>query len=101
MDVKLAISENTEQTENKKFNFKKYLSLDKVERGLKYKKLIKSKIRISKENFRKAYVTDSNDLENDLYIEDTLDRHRALDGDIVIAQPKEKYSWKIIDEYRE
>ena len=71
-----------------------------VEIALKTKQLIKSKLRINQRNFKDAFLSDPNDsLNSDIYIESVRDRNRALNGDIVAAKLKQKFNWKIVDQF--
>ena len=101
LDEKMSIGESINSKGNKRINFETYWTLNEVIRGLMNKKIVKSQIMISKINYRKAYVSDTIESDKDIYIEDIKYRNRALDGDIVAARLKEKFHWKILDEYKE
>ena len=92
---------NNNNNKNQQF-FEQYWSLNEVEEGLKTKKVVKSKIRINTRNYKDAYLTDPNDtLQTDIYIEDIKNRNRALHGDVVGAAIKEKYEWKILENFKD
>ena len=79
-----------------------YWSLSDVEQGLINKILIKSKLRINTRNYKDAYLSDINDTtQTDVYIEDIKGRNRALHGDLVAAQFKKKFEWKILENFKQ
>ena len=100
--------------------FEPYLSTKLVEEGLSNKTLIQGKLRINPRNYEDAFVSDpvstiplsysayphqlchSNwtcfkNGGGDYYISGLVERNRAMNGDIVVIQVKEKYLWKILD----
>ncbi|XP_014280331.1 DIS3-like exonuclease 2 isoform X2 [Halyomorpha halys] len=72
--------------------FEPYLTLEEVENGLADKTLIEAEIRINYRNYKEAFVTDLNEGQ-DILIYGLKDRNRALDGDIVVIQVKERAQW--------
>jgi hypothetical protein len=82
--------------------YEPYWNLKDVEEALAAKLLIKSKLRINTRNYKDAYLSDPNDTTQiDVFIEDTKNRNRALHGDIVGAKYKEKFEWKILDNFKQ
>lgn len=95
------LKKKTNPINNKNNIFEPYWNFKKVEIWLKENKLLKSKLRINQRNYKDAYLTDIDDkTQPDIYIDNIRDRNRALNGDIVAVYIKEKYNWKIIEEYK-
>ena len=84
------------------FYYEPYWSLKDVEDALQAKTLIKSKLRINPRNYKDAYLSDPNDTtQTDVFVEDVKSRNRALHGDLVGAKYKEKFEWKIVENFKQ
>ncbi|KAF6202793.1 hypothetical protein GE061_003196 [Apolygus lucorum] len=67
--------------------FEDYLDIDSVMAGLQDKTLIKGEIRINAKNYKECYINNPDD-KKDILISGTIDRNRALEGDIVVVELK-------------
>ncbi|KAL0083385.1 hypothetical protein F4703DRAFT_1953615, partial [Phycomyces blakesleeanus] len=73
---------------NWKTMFNQFLNPQTVENLLEKSQLYRGVIRINRVNRGEAYVT-SDELDSDIFISDTRDRNRALEGDIVAVRLKD------------
>lgn len=73
--------------------FQNYWSMQDVFNGLENRALMQGVLRINAKNFREAYVSHENRLEQDYLIQSIADRNRALEGDVVVIKLKPESEW--------
>ncbi|KAF2903669.1 hypothetical protein ILUMI_02510 [Ignelater luminosus] len=87
-------STSPKQRKARKFKkFQNYWSMQDVSIGLESRELMKGVLRINAKNFREAYVSHVNRLEQDYLIQSIADRNRALEGDVVVIKLKPQSEW--------
>jgi len=78
-----------------------YLEPNEVEDGIKEKKYFKGNLRINAHNRTEAYAT-CEGLPLDVFIDGTIARNRALEGDIVVVELlKDLEKWKVYKDAKE
>jgi len=56
---------------------------------------LKGVVRINVKNYEEAYIADSDEESNDIFINGIIDRNRALHGDTVVIRLKDRQNWRV------
>uniref|UniRef100_A0A3Q3INJ6 DIS3-like exonuclease 2 n=1 Tax=Monopterus albus TaxID=43700 RepID=A0A3Q3INJ6_MONAL len=79
---------------SKKQVFESYMTREEVSHGLKRGELIQGQIRINPKKYHEAFIPSPDDTW-DIFLDGTVARNRALNGDIVVVQVLPREQWKV------
>lgn len=80
---------------SKKQVFESYMTREEVSHGLKRGELIQGQIRINPKKYHEAFIPSPDDTW-DIFLDGTVARNRALNGDIVVVQVLPREQWKVV-----
>nr|XP_046264868.1 DIS3-like exonuclease 2 [Scatophagus argus] len=80
---------------SKKQVFEFYMTSEEVSHGLKRGELIQGQLRINPKKYHEAFIPSPDDTR-DIFLDGTIARNRALNGDIVVVQILPRDQWKVV-----